>query len=287
MAIVNLHYVGQAFVYAVEKSSGLKYEYEELSPFAFAIKEYASSSISGNTTWKSGHTLIQFNYDEKLRGYNIQLNALLKSKQKSQLKIEGSFQSVRDPQFEELALLFPLDVNKPAYTHKTPLQITQGSVHLNGKELPLKMSPSALDWTRSIEHRLTCWKWASFCGIAQSGEHVLVNLTSSERFLDKENVIWINGKLYELDEVNFYPSTEFWKAISSANLQITIDKPKIDLFFEPVASKTVAFNYILIGDSFIQTIGKYHGSIYIPQYHSKTLYIENIWGVGESHIAYW
>lgn len=85
---------------------------------------------------------------------------------------------------------------QPAYTHKTPLRPT-GSVFISDKEWKVGgQSFSTIDYTKSVELRLTRWKWSSLSGIAKSGEQITINLTSPDRFLDCENVIWVNGKAY-------------------------------------------------------------------------------------------
>lgn len=54
---------------------GKKYEFNSLTPLEYVLKQFPSSSVSGLVNFKSGKNEIQFNYDERLKAYLIQIQA--------------------------------------------------------------------------------------------------------------------------------------------------------------------------------------------------------------------
>jgi len=271
----------------LHKPTGAYYEFEKKLPLSIQLSQYNQSSINGITKWSDGSHTIEFKYDESVNGWRIKLDLMLhqtNSKSHSSRRLHGSFISCSSHNTQSLALVYPLDNQQPAYTHKLPLHVSEGQLTFQGEELNIVGSLASMDWTRSVERRELTWKWASFTGILKDSKTIMVNLCA-DRFLDKENFMWIDGELIQLGNVEFIfdeKNKNQWRYIrnSKGNLH-----SQINLEFRPAATKTVNFNALLIIDDFCQSIGSYFGTI--TPANRGTITIEDFWGVGERHYALW
>lgn len=132
--------------------------------------------------------------------------------------------------------------------------------------------------------RVTTWKWASFSFFSKNGKHVTVNLTNVERFGDRENVVWVEGRLYLVGPVEFISSSSngMWNRIRSSNSNNST--AHIDLVFTASVSKDVDLNVLVIRSDFTQAVGTFSGTVKLE---NQTLVVEKAWGVGERHYALW
>lgn len=70
MATVTLSYVGNGFIYVVNKASGEKFEFTSLSPLGRAV-QFAPSSVSGCTEWRSGAGIMRACFRGPDKAYSV------------------------------------------------------------------------------------------------------------------------------------------------------------------------------------------------------------------------
>lgn len=216
--------------------------------------------------------IFNFNYEKKQ--YDLSISLELSGK-----KVNGKFTfSKYFPSSNEFSIVFPFSDSQTAYSHKSsPLKV-EGELVFDGEKLDLKNAVATLDYTHSYEKRITTWKWSSIGG--RSGNNtILINLTSMERFLQHENVVFINDKMYFVGEVIFEEPT-----LNSTEQRVHNRKGTLDLTFKPLSSQNVDLYLLLVHSKFSQQIGTYHGTIYI---NGVTHKIDGLLGVKENHYAKW
>ena len=267
-------YISQATVYYFDRKN--KYEYSEESLLGMNLKKFQCFE-NGNRKihWKSYDNEILMYFDFKKRKYDIELNIQLSGNSTLQ-PLVGKF-SLEKYYFksDELSVVFPLSDVNVAYTHKSsPLKITSGEITFNNESLNLNDSVVTLDYTHSLELRKTVWKWVSFSGKSKQNDTILINLTSKERFLDRENVIWINDKMYFLGEcsINYFPNS----------VEIIVNNATIN--FNKETEKKINIYALLVHTKFTQNVGTYSGNFEID---GKKIEFENLIGVAEDHYAKW
>eukprot|EP01080_Neovahlkampfia_damariscottae_P000292 gene292-6706_t len=275
--VVDLGYISQATIYFYNKRN--KYEYSEESLFGLNLKKFdCLENGDRNIHWKSSENEIKMYFDFKKRKYEIEFNAQLTNENQIQGKIVLEKYHKKS---DELSIVFPLSNENTAYTHKSsPLKITSGDIKFNNESLmtstgSLNDSIATLDYTHSLELRQTIWKWISFAGKSKNNDTILINLTSKERFLDRENVVWINDKIYFLGDVSINYST-------NSDVNIKVKNSKIN--FKKETEKTINIYALLVHTKFTQNVGTYSGEIKVD---GKIFEFENIIGVAEDHYAKW
>lgn len=213
-------------------------------------------------------------FDYRNRAYDVFISLELSGKQ-----LKGSFKFTKYfKDSKEFSLVFPFSDSQTAYTHKScPLKV-EGVLSFDGKNLPLENAVATLDYTHSYEKRITTWKWSSLGGRVNNNT-ILINLTSKERFLDRENIIFIDDKIYFIGDVIFEDSKE-----DPTTQMVYNKKGNVKLIFKPLNSQNVNLYYVFVHSKFSQGLGTYHGTI---ELEGKEYIIEDILGVKENHYAKW
>lgn len=120
VAIANLNYVANTFFYLVDTKTGAKiFEYSTVSPFPIPeLLGFSNSSISGCTTWKSGwlsHTIFGITLSVNMCGHDQGVDLSLEySAPAGSLNVATKI----DLSGDSLAVLYPINSQQPAYTHK-------------------------------------------------------------------------------------------------------------------------------------------------------------------------
>jgi hypothetical protein len=264
-------YISQATVYFFDKTN--KFEYSHESVLGMDLKSFECSENGDRLIhWKSSENEIKMKFIHEKRKYEIYLNVKLSNDS----SIVGEFTLEKEfSKSDELSLVFPLSQENTAYTHKSsPLIVSSGGATFNGKPLDFKDSIVTLDYTHSLELRRTTWNWISLSGKSKNNETFLINLTSKERFLDRENVIWINDEMHFVGDVEIQIYQNYW----------TVKNDKINLKFKPLNSKNINIYAFLVHSKFSQHIGMYEGKLKL---NGKEFEVNGVIGVAEDHYAKW
>jgi len=291
LAVANLNYVGTAWVYIIDllHQTPTCHEFNTLLPLAKGIT-FGESSISGKTVYEGGSNYVIIENSES--GYKASFQVDICGKVLSgELTVHSNKES--------LALLYPLEEQRAAYTHKCGGMRAEGSVLWGDEQIPFDSQNSfaAIDWTRSFARRTTIWKWGSVSGMVritnkENGEDDLddpilvpfgLNI-SSDVYEDKENALFLDGEVFMVGEVEFKVpktteemKTKKWK----------MENKLMSLEFTPIAGRGDNINALVIKEYFVQICGRYCGKIIHPLNPNITLHVLSLAGVAEDHFAYW
>lgn len=159
-AVANFNYLANAFVYVIDRTNPKKefYQYESRSIAAQAIQEQAKSSIDGCTHfYQSSSEYIRLCYNKNKKAYEVDANVPMKNGLQIAFNFKIDYSTEKD---QSMALVYPVEENRPAYTHKIAALPAQGKISIgNNKEEKLLDGMSSIDWTLAYSERLSRWKW--------------------------------------------------------------------------------------------------------------------------------
>ncbi|MCB0220406.1 MAG: DUF2804 domain-containing protein [Chrysiogenetes bacterium] len=276
-ALVQLGYVANIFAYVIDREDPAnKREFEALSPGGRGLS-FAKSSTEGVTLWDAKGARVRVSSEPGQ--WRAELDLPLGDE-----RLEGEF--FVKPEGESLGLLFELEKDRAAYTHKAAGLPAGGALRLGGRDVDLGNALGASDWTRSAARRTTKWNWAAFSGHAVDGRRVGLNLSAdvydNAAGVSQENVLFVDGKLYALEGVRFEmpknPSREPWRLRSVGGDWLSLD-------FTPLGARKQRLNLGVIRSDFIQPYGTFAGTIKVPG--EAPIELGNVFGVVEDHLAVW
>jgi hypothetical protein len=159
-ALANFNYIAHGFVYVIDRANQPNkiYQYASRSFFAQAIQEQANSSIDGCTQfYRSSTEYIRLCYDKKEKTYHVDANVPINENLQITVDFKIDYSSEKD---QSLALVYPVEENRPAYTHKVAGLSARGNITVgsNNQEEFLD-GLSSIDWTLAYSERLCQWKW--------------------------------------------------------------------------------------------------------------------------------
>ncbi|ELR11908.1 uncharacterized protein ACA1_274970 [Acanthamoeba castellanii str. Neff] len=269
MAIVNLGYLANAWVYLMDKQSrSTSCEYRALVPLSFGLS-FADSSVEGTTSWKSrgNRMVIQADQGQNEGGYAVELHVTING-----TVFDGRC-TIAKPE-ESLALLYPLEGptrQRAAYTHKAAGMPVEGSFRWGDEELRFTKADSfaTMDWTRDVA--------------------VGLNL-SAEVYEDKENAFWLNGKVHLVGPVQFtLPARQ---RVTQDKWTLRSHNGALQLQFTPHAAREEHLHVGVIASEFSQVGGTFSGMIDVAALEggpspSNVVTVEDVLGVVETHYALW
>lgn len=159
-AIANFNYIANAFVYVIDRSNPKNefYQYESRSYLSQAIQEQAKSSIDGCTHfYQSSSEYIRLCYSKNNKVYEIDANVPMKNGLQVSFDFKIDYSIEKD---QSMVLVYPVEENRPAYTHKIATLSAQGKISIGDKKQEnLRNGLSSMDWTLAYSERLSRWKW--------------------------------------------------------------------------------------------------------------------------------
>ena len=157
-AIADFNYVAHGFVYVIDRSSRDKsfYQYESRSLLARTIQDQARSSIDGCTHfYHSSSEYIRLCYDQTEKAYRIDLNVPMKNNVQISVDCKINYSNEKD---RSMVLLYPVENDRPAYTHKIAGLLAQGHINIGNEKSSLD-GISSMDWTLAYSERVSQWQW--------------------------------------------------------------------------------------------------------------------------------
>ena len=160
-AIAHFNYIANAFVYVIDRESPTQeiYQYAVQSALAAGVTERANSSIDGCTQfYRSDAEYIRLCYEPKQKSYRIKFTVPMQNG--VQISADGrlEYSSVND---QSLALLFPVNANRPVYTHKIAGLSGRGRIRIgDNEEETFDDAFGSIDWTLGYPARICRWKWS-------------------------------------------------------------------------------------------------------------------------------
>ncbi|CAF3754999.1 unnamed protein product [Adineta steineri] len=297
-AIANFNYIAQAFIYVVDRKNPDKpfYQYSSRSILALAIKEQAKSSIDGCTHfYQSSSEYIRLCYNKHEQAYEVDVNVPINDGLQISFDYKINFSSEQD---QSMALVYPVEITRPAYTHKVAGLPSRGQISIgNDNKYDLINGVSSMDWTLAYSERLSRWKWACLSVVGTNSSNnkpvtIGINLSdmvyNDENGISMESAIWIAGQVYTLNKIVYnlpeerYQTSQPWQIYSTGEINSKI--PKINLTFQPWGSQEEHINVFLVAGDFVQAFGTYNGTI---ELFDHTYVIKDGFGVAENHYAKW
>jgi hypothetical protein len=159
-AIADLNYFANAFVYIIDRTDREKsvYVYAAQSILARSIEERANSSIDGCTHfYRSSSESIRICYNTQESRYELKGHVPMNDNLQVSFDCQIDFSCEKD---QSMVLLYPVDVTRPAYTHKLSALSARGQLRFSNENvMTFDDGLSSLDWTLGYAERVCRWKW--------------------------------------------------------------------------------------------------------------------------------
>lgn len=269
VAIVNLKWVSNCFVYVYQPSSQTFKEFSWLQPFAFNTQ---TDALPNNGEWhfKYGKSKIAISSNNGQRHLHIHIP--------NELDVNVHI----NEQQPALNVCCQAGYDGWVYTQKNAALPVSGDIQWQQNTINAKTLKAAVDWSCGYMRRETFWNWASLSHTTQTGDVIGFNLaTGVNETSFTENNLWINGKSIKLDRAQF----KFNRNNRMAPWEIKSCDGLIDLKFTPMGERKEKINAILIASNFTQVFGEFHGTV--KDKLGNTYKIENALGFCEDHYAKW
>jgi len=215
-------------------------------------------------------------------GYFFDLDVAIKGK-----RLTGSCRTTKPE--ESLALVYPLEGitgTRAAYTLKACGMEAEGQFKWGEQEIEFgRESFAATDWTKSFARRVTQWHWACFAGGCEKkggGKHTVGLNASTQVYGDKENVIWIDGKVFVLGDVRF----ALPQKARMLEENWGVEGRFLKLEFHPLVERKDNVNLLILRNDFVQVCGTFHGTVTHPEGGEEFL-VDGVLGVMEKHRSVW
>jgi len=267
IGVVDLKYLSNGFFYVYEKYTGKITESTKLVPLGKCVlidpyPEKPKSVFSG-----SGLSIDITADSLKASGRGIALDITLDSNATKPLRIctRAGYRGW-------------------VYTQKiSPLSIN-GCITTPGgtKDLSSPAYWALSDWTCGFMRRETCWNWASTAFTLGDGRSLGMNLSCGVNETSfTENAFWIDGDMTKVDTVDF--------RFENNNLflpwHIKSADGKVDLMFNPEASRKENVNAMVIKSKFTQLFGNFAGKLITDS--GEVIDVNACPGFAEDHFARW
>lgn len=161
-------------------------------------------------------------------------------------------------------------------THKTTALAVTGTAKAGGQHYVLDGGFGSLDHSNGLLPRDTQWLWAS-----AHSQNVGFNLQSGY-FGDRENALWLDGKLIPLGKALF----DFDPTNTMAPWHICTDDGLLDLHFTPEGERREDRDLLVAASRYVQPIGVYDGWVKSSP-DAAPFSIRQLLGVSEQHHSRW
>lgn len=268
-AIVDIGWVGHAFIYIYDHDSGdvLEWNSNNILAHHTLVDE---QPLYNQSRFQKSPFHIEMQHANGVRYISITKHGDEKLKARI-------FCAATDP----LSLCSPTGINGWTYTQKLTTLGVEGffvnkkneTIHFNEKSF------ASLDDTCGFLRPETAWFWLSSNFWDQHNNRIGLNLASgvNESF-GNENCLWINGVLYPLSDVLFEKQSEkMWKIRSldeKLNLEVQIGWRRYE-----------NLNLRLVGSQFSQWQAKISGTVQTEK--DEVIHLNQEYGLLEQHYAKW
>ena len=269
VAIVNLKWVSNCFLYIYQPSTQTFKEFSWLKPFALNTKTDTQPN-NGHWSFRSGHNHIE----------------IISQNHNRQLKIEcGNALNVNviiDEQQSPLDVCCRAGYSGWVYTQKNTALPFTGQIQWQGQDIATQDLLASVDWSCGYMRRETFWHWASLSHTTQQGDVVGFNLAAGVNETSyTENALWVNGNIIKLDRAEFI----FNRQDRMQPWQINSSDGHINLTFTPAGERKEKINAGLIASNFTQVFGRFNGTV--TNTDGRVIDINQANGFCEDHFAKW
>ena len=272
MAIVDLKYASNCFVYLYHIKTEHFEEFDFIQPLAINTKMSLHPN-QGESSFICGKNQLFIQAKDHKRHIKLTLS--------KGIQLQASIEEPK--QQYALSLCSKAGYNGWVYTQKTAALLLDGELNWKQNHYPLKQynTLANVDWSAGFMRRETNWHWASLSCYLDDGRRLGFNFASGVNETGfSENALWLDGDIHHIDMIDF----KFDRYNESANWQLSSNDGSIELTFNMQGKRAQKMNLILIASNFRQFFGRFNGSI---QLKHETIQLTNSWGLVEDHYAKW
>lgn len=273
-ALVDIKFIGNAFLYLFDRATGELQEFSFMMPLA-ANTQLSTTPDAGTSRFKRGNVDIRLTSRDNPREKYLQVRV--------GNKLSADITVTEPAGYEPLSLCTPTGFNGWTYTQKAAGLNVQGALRLHQKRYELgALHKGSYDWSCGFMRRETAWNWACLSGQTREGHTVGVNFASGVNETGyTENAFWIDGRMIKVNQVRFlYPRPQ-----REAQWRVQSDDGKVDLVFEPEGRRQEKLNMFVLATNFTQLFGRFRGTLREDDGTVHTL--EGVTGFAEDHYAKW
>lgn len=265
IAVVDLKFLSNAFLYVYDRATRTLLETKQLAPSRQAY--IRPTPDEPESVFRSA-------------GLNIELRADKISATSKDIMVDLTLETTVTP----LRLCTRAGYRGWVYMEKTTPIPLSGQVRYRGQTIDVS-SPAywgLMDWTTGHMRRDTYWNWAATATTTPDGRSLGLNLSCGVNETSfTENAFWVDGAMTKVDLVNFvYDPRDLY-----APWRISSFDRKVDLTFHPESQRGESVNACLIKSKFTQLMGTFEGSLRTDA--GETITLKACPGWAEDHYAKW
>jgi len=274
IAIVDLKFASNCFVYVYEPKSNRFEEFSFIQPLAINTLIGLKPNNS-EASFQQGRNKVSITATKIPRLRTVSVS--LESGFKVDIVIDES------TNFNPLAVCARAGYTGWVYTQKATALACSGSVQWADRKYDIESigALACVDWSAGYMRRETSWNWGSLSCKLADGRHLGFNLAAGVNETGfTENGLWLDGTLHKIDMVDFqfnrYDSKQTWVLRSNDGI--------INLSFKPAGQRKEKMNLIVVASNFTQHFGQFSGDITL---NGEIIHLEDAWGFVEDHYAKW
>lgn len=275
-AIVDIRYVGQAFLYFYEPLTRRLSEFSFRAPLAFGT-HFDQRPEDGSATFRSGanHFAMTATGEPRQRQLWVRLA--------DGTEVDAVFDE-EEPRLEPMWISTPAGPNGFVFARKTAGSRVSGTVRWEGHDLDLAELGvlGHNDWSAGYMRRRTFWNWGCLAGRLADGRIVGLNVSCGVNETGhSENCFWVDGRLHRLGPVAFdYDRRDLMKT-----WHLSDSDGRLELEFTPEGGHAEKVNALVVASNFRQLIGRYRGTLATAA--GERIPIQGQLGYAERHYAKW
>ncbi|MCA9716267.1 MAG: DUF2804 domain-containing protein [Myxococcales bacterium] len=275
-AIVDIRYVGTAFVYLFEPSTRRVRHFTFRTPLALGAR-FAKTPERGVVSFRAGRNRFTMTADPEARTRALRVEL--------PDRVEIDLRLHEDAPSEPMRVCTRTGPTGWVYTRKAAGLPVTGRVRWEGGEVDLAAVDACggSDWSAGYMRRETFWLWGCLSGRLADGRRVGLNAVCGVNESGvTENCFWLDGRRHKLDTVQF----EFdRRALGSRPWRLRSYDGRLDLEFVAEGSHREALNAWLLASNFTQLFGRYRGALTTET--GERVALEGVYGYLERHFARW
>lgn len=275
IAIIDLKWIGSAFVYVYDLKTHELYERSFLQPFATStIVEPKPDTGTSRFVSRRCKVEMAANGDGSERYLHVDVG--------DDVALDVTLFQPAD--FVPLRICSKAGYAGWVYTQKAASLAAEGSLRVGGKAYTLARdnAHASCDWSCGFMRRETAWNWACFSGRSAHGRSVGLNLAAGVNETGvTENCLWVDGQLTKLGMAVF----DFERYKPEAPWHVETTDGLVDLSFQPCGKRQEKINAVFMASNFKQMFGHFRG--YITDRAGNKIDVERIPGFMEDHYAKW
>lgn len=275
-AIIDIRFVGQAFLYFYEPLTRRFAEFSFRTPLAIGT-HFDQRPEDGSATFESRDNRFAMTATSEPRQRQLWVRLA------NGVEVDAVFDE-EQPRIDPMWISTRAGASGFVYARKTAGAPVSGTVRWEGRTIDLAEIGvlGHNDWSAGFMRRDTFWNWACLAGRLADERIVGLNVSCGVNETGySENCFWVNGALHRLGPVSF----EYDRRDLMKNWQLRDSNNRLDLEFTPEGHHAEKVNALVIATNFQQLFGRYRGTLRTEG--GETLELQGQLGYAERHYAKW